>query len=150
MADETGSALSRTLRQFRDFALKGNVVDLAFAVIIGAAFAKVVDSLVKDIIMPVIGMMGSADFSNYFLPLSRAVTATNLADAQKQGPVLAWGSFATYVVNFLIVAAALFFAFKLINNLRSRLSFEAPKAAAPSRQEVLLAEIRDLLARERT
>jgi large conductance mechanosensitive channel len=149
MADETGSALSRTLRQFREFALKGNVVDLAFAVIIGAAFAKVVDSLVKDIIMPIIGMVGSADFSNYFLPLSRGVTATNLADAQKQGPVLAWGSFATYVVNFLIVAAALFFLFKLINNLRDRLAYEAPKTATPSRQEVLLAEIRDLLARER-
>ena len=149
MADGTSSALSRTLKQFRDFALKGNVVDLAFAVIIGAAFAKVVDSLVKDIIMPVIGMVGSADFSNYFLPLSRNVTATNLADAQKQGPVLAWGSFATYVVNFLIVAAALFFMFKLINNIKNRLAFEAPKETPPSRQEVLLAEIRDLLQRER-
>ena len=117
MADAATSALSRTLKQFRDFALKGNVVDLAFAVIIGAAFAKVVDSLVKDIVMPIIGMAGSAEgFSNYFLPLSHNVTATNLADAQKQGPVLAWGSFATYVVNFLIVAAALFFMFKLINN----------------------------------
>ncbi len=151
MADGTSSALSRTLKQFRDFALKGNVVDLAFAVIIGAAFAKVVDSLVKDIIMPVIGMVGSADFSNYFLPLSHNVTATNLADAQKQGPVLAWGSFVTYVVNFLIVAAALFAMFKLISNIRDRLAFEKPAAEppAPSRQEVLLAEIRDLLQRER-
>jgi large conductance mechanosensitive channel len=151
MAEAATSALSRTLKQFRDFALKGNVVDLAFAVIIGAAFAKVVDSLVKDIIMPVVGMVGSADFSNYFLPLSRNVTATNLADAQKQGPVLAWGSFATYVVNFLIVAAALFFMFKLINNIKNRLAFEDPvkDASAPSRQEVLLAEIRDLLARDR-
>lgn len=149
MADETGSTLSRTLRQFREFALKGNVVDLAFAVIIGAAFAKVVDSLVKDMIMPVIGMLGSADFSNYFLPLSRGVTATNLADAQKQGPVLAWGSFATDVVNFLIVAVALFFVFKLIDRLRSRIAFKEPKATAPSRQEVLLGEIRDLLAREK-
>ena len=150
MAQVDGSALSRTLKQFRDFALKGNVVDLAFAVIIGAAFAKVVDSLVKDIIMPVIGMVGSADFSNYFLPLSGKVTATNLADAQKQGPVLAWGSFATYVVNFLIVAAALFFLFKLVDTLRRRVVAEQPKdAAAPSRQEVLLAEIRDLLARDR-
>lgn len=149
MAEATTSALSRTLKQFRDFALKGNVVDLAFAVIIGAAFAKVVDSLVKDIIMPIVGMVGSADFSNYFLPLSRNVTATNLADAQKQGPVLAWGSFATYVVNFVIVAAALFLMFKLINNLKNRVAYEAPKAPPVSRQEVLLAEIRDLLARER-
>ncbi len=146
---ETDTALSRTLKQFREFALKGNVVDLAFAVIIGAAFAKVVDSLVKDIIMPVIGMVGSADFSNYFLPLSHNVTATNLVDAQKQGPVLAWGSFATYIVNFLIVAAALFFVFKLIDRLRTRLAFEGPKVTAPSRQEVLLGEIRDLMARER-
>ena len=149
MADAATSALSRTLKQFRDFALKGNVVDLAFAVIIGAAFAKVVDSLVKDIIMPVIGMVGSADFSNYFLPLSHNVTATNLADAQKQGPVLAWGSFATYVVNFLIVAAALFFMFKLINNLKNRIATEVPKETPPTRQEVLLSEIRDLLARDR-
>lgn len=146
---ETDTALSRTLKQFREFALKGNVVDLAFAVIIGAAFAKVVDSLVKDVIMPVIGMVGSADFSNYFLPLSHNVTATNLVDAQKQGPVLAWGSFATYIVNFLIVAAALFFVFKLIDRLRTRLAFEGPKVTAPSRQEVLLGEIRDLLARDR-
>ena len=145
---ETDTALSRTLKQFREFALKGNVVDLAFAVIIGAAFAKVV-SLVKDVIMPVIGMVGSADFSNYFLPLSHNVTATNLVDAQKQGPVLAWGSFATYIVNFLIVAAALFFVFKLIDRLRTRLAFEGPKVTAPSRQEVLLGEIRDLLARDR-
>ena len=149
MAEAATSALSRTLKQFRDFALKGNVVDLAFAVIIGAAFAKVVDSLVKDIIMPVVGMVGSADFSNYFLPLSRNVTATNLADAQKQGPVLAWGSFATYVVNFLIVAAALFFMFKLLNNLKNRIASEAPTETLPSRQEVLLSEIRDLLARDR-
>ncbi|RYB07083.1 large conductance mechanosensitive channel protein MscL [Lichenibacterium ramalinae] len=149
MAEAATSALSRTLKQFRDFALKGNVVDLAFAVIIGAAFAKVVDSLVKDIIMPIIGMVGSADFSNYFLPLSRNVTATNLADAQKQGPVLAWGSFATYVVNFVIVAAALFLLFKVISNLKNRLAHEVPAEVLPTRQEVLLAEIRDLLARDR-
>ena len=149
MALEVQSSLSRTLQQFRDFALKGNVVDLAFAVIIGAAFAKVVDSLVKDIIMPVIGTVGSADFSNYFLPLSHNVTATNLLDAQKQGPVLAWGSFVTYIVNFLIVAAALFFAFKLIEGVRKRMAAEPAKAPpAPTRQEVLLAEIRDLLARD--
>ena len=149
MAAIQESAVARTLRQFREFALKGNVIDLAFAVIIGAAFAKVVDSLVKDIVMPVIGMVGSADFSNYFLPLSRNVTATNLVDAQKQGPVLAWGSFVTYVVNFLIVAAALFLVFRLVNNLRTRLAFEGPKVTAPPRQEVLLGEIRDLLAREK-
>ena len=145
MAFEVQSSLSRTLQQFRDFALKGNVVDLAFAVIIGAAFARVVESLVKDIIMPIIGMVGSADFSNYFLPLNHNVTATNLVDAQKQGPVLAWGSFATYIVNFLIVAAALFLVFKLVDNVRRRIAAEPVKVVAPTRQELLLVEIRDLL-----
>lgn len=154
MAGIETSALSRALKQFREFALKGNVVDLAFAVIIGAAFAKVVDSLVKDIIMPIIGMFGSADFSNYFLPLSHNVTATNLVDAQKQGPVLAWGSFVTYVVNFAIVAAALFLLFKLIDHLRTRMTREAavaPKVEiAPTREEIILGEIRDLLANRPT
>ncbi len=135
------------LNSFRDFALKGNVVDLAFAVIIGAAFGKIVDSLVKDIIMPIIGLAGSADFSNYFLPLSHNVTATNLADAQKQGPVLAWGSFATYVVNFLIVAFVLFLAVKAISRFRAK---PAPKPdPIPTGEEVLLREIRDLLAARR-
>ncbi len=137
------------LKQFRDFALKGNVVDLAFAVIIGAAFGKIVDSLVKDIVMPVVGLFGSADFSNYFLPLSRGVTATNLGDAQKQGAVLAWGSFVTTVVNFLIVALVLFAIVRLINALRHRETAEPAPAAPPpppTREEMLLAEIRDLLA----
>ncbi|HEX4764810.1 MAG TPA: large conductance mechanosensitive channel protein MscL [Lichenihabitans sp.] len=150
MADDRFS-LGTQLKQFRDFALKGNVIDLAFAVIIGAAFGKIVDSLVKDIVMPIIGMVGSADFSNYFIPLSHNVTATNLADAQKQGAVLAWGSFLTYVVNFAIVALALFVIFKLIKVVRDRMAAEPAAAeAAPSRQEILLTEIRDLLGRERT
>jgi large conductance mechanosensitive channel len=132
------------LQQFRDFALKGNVIDLAFAVIIGAAFSKIVDSLVKDIIMPVIGLVGSADFSNYFLPLSGNVTATNLADAQKQGAVLAWGSFVTYIVNFLIVAFILFLVIKAIARFQTKKAAPAP---VPTGEEVLLAEIRDILAR---
>lgn len=140
-------SFSDELRQFRDFALKGNVIELAFAVIIGGAFGKIVDSLVKDVIMPVIGLFGSADFSNYFLPLNHTITATNLADAQKQGPVLAWGSFLTYVVNFALVAFVLFLIVKLMNAVR-RQEVEAPaEPAAPSREEVLLTEIRDLLAR---
>ena len=140
-------SLADELRQFRDFALKGNVIELAFAVIIGGAFGKIVDSLVKDVIMPVIGLFGSADFSNYFLPLNHAVTATNLADAQKQGPVLAWGSFLTYVVRFAIVAFVLFLIVKLMNAVRRR-EVEAPaEPPAPSREERLLTEIRDLLAR---
>lgn len=140
-------SFSQELRQFRDFALKGNVVDLAFAVIIGGAFGKIVDSFVKDVIMPVIGLFGGADFSNYFLPLSRAVTATNLADAQKQGAVLAWGSFVTYVVNFLIVALVLFAIVRLITVIRRSEPAAPPVPTAPTREEVLLMEIRDLLAK---
>ena len=141
------SSLRSEMRAFRDFAIKGNVVDLAFAVIIGAAFSKIVDSFVKDIIMPIIGLVGSADFSNYFLPLSRNITATNLADAQKQGAVLAWGSFATYVVNFIIVAFILFIVVKGIRRIQT-----APAAKTdpiPTREAVLLSEIRDLLAQQR-
>ena len=135
-------------KEFKEFALKGNVVDLAIGVIIGAAFSKIVDSLVKDLIMPLVGMFGSADFSNYFLPLSRAVTATNLADAQKQGPVLAWGSFATYLVNFLIVAFVLFLMVRAINTLKRKEAAQPAAAPPPPRNEVLLAEIRDLLAQK--
>ncbi|WP_158806692.1 large conductance mechanosensitive channel protein MscL [Beijerinckia sp. L45] len=136
------------LKDFRDFAMKGNVVDLAIGVIIGAAFGKIVESLVADIIMPIVGAItGGLDFSNYFLPLSKAVTASSLVDAKKQGAVLAWGNFLTIAVNFLIVAFILFLVVRGITLLKKRIAAE-PKAAPaePSRQEVLLQEIRDLLA----
>jgi len=132
------------LEEFKKFAMRGNVVDLAVAVIIGAAFGAIVNSLVNDIIMPIIGAVtGGLDFSNYFLPLSSKVTATSLAEARKQGAVLAWGNFLTLVFNFLIIAFALFLAVKGI----SRLKAEAPPAApaAPSQEVVLLTEIRDAL-----
>jgi large conductance mechanosensitive channel protein len=90
--------------EFKEFALKGNALSLAVGVIIGAAFGKIVDALVNDIIMPIVGIAGKADFSNYFIPLSGAVTATNLADARKQGGVLAYGDFITVVISFAIVA----------------------------------------------
>ena len=141
-------SLKEELKGFRAFALKGNVIDLAFAVIIGAAFSKIVDSLVKDIIMPVIGLVGSADFSNYFLPLTRNVTATNLADAQKQGAVLAWGSFVTYVVNFLIVAFVLFLVIKAVKRFQTTKEAEQKPDPVPTGEEKLLVEIRDLLARQ--
>ena len=136
------------LKEFRDFAMKGNVVDLAIGVIIGAAFGKIVDSLVNDIIMPIIGAItGGLDFSNYFLPMSKAVTATSLADAKKQGAVLAWGNFLTVTVNFIIIAFVLFLVVRAITMLKKRKAAEPdPVPAAPSRQEVLLSEIRDLLA----
>ncbi len=139
------------LKEFRDFAMRGNVVDLAIGVIIGAAFGKIVDSLVTDIIMPVIGAIaGGLDFSNYFLPLSHNVTAHVLTDAKKQGAVLAWGDFVTIALNFLIIAFVLFLVVRGINILRTRFAKEEEKkeeAAPPSRQEVLLEEIRDLLAK---
>ena len=142
--------LTKLLKEFRDFAMKGSVVDLAIGVIIGAAFGKIVDSLVNDIIMPTIGAItGGLDFSNYFLPLAKSVTAGSLAEARRQGAVLAWGNFFTIIVNFLIVAFVLFLVIRGINMLRREVLREEEKAPAapPPRQEVLLEEIRDLIAK---
>ena len=111
------------LKEFREFAVKGNVVDLAVGVIIGAAFGNIVTSLVGDVFMPVIGAVtGGLDFSNYFVPLSSAVTADNLADAKKQGAVLAYGSFITIAINFIIVAAVLFLVVMLVLYIKHRLT----------------------------
>jgi large conductance mechanosensitive channel len=133
------------LREFREFAMKGNVVDLAVGVIIGVAFGAIVTSLVGDIIMPVIGAVtGGLDFSNYFTPLSKVVTAGNLADAKKQGAVLAWGNFLTLTLNFIIIAFVLFIVIRFMNRLK-RNDEAAPAPPKPTRQEVLLEEIRDLL-----
>jgi large conductance mechanosensitive channel len=135
----------RMLKEFQEFAMKGNVVDLAVGVIIGAAFGAIVNSLVGDVIMPIIGAItGGLDFSNYFTPLAKSVTANNLADAKKQGAVLAWGSFLTLTLNFLIVAFVLFIVIRLMNQLK-RKQEAAPAPPKPSRQEELLTEIRDLL-----
>jgi large conductance mechanosensitive channel len=131
------------LEEFKKFAMRGNVVDLAVGVIIGAAFGAIVNSLVADIVMPLIGSIsGGLDFSNHFVPLSSKVTSTVLADAKKQGAVLAWGNFVTLIINFLIIAWVLFLCIKGINRLKAP---EAPAAAAPSKEVELLAEIRDLL-----
>ncbi len=131
------------LKEFRDFAMKGNVVDLAVGIIIGAAFSSIVSSLVADIVMPLIGAIaGGLDFSNYFTGLSKAVIATNLADAKKQGAVLAWGNFLTLTLNFIIVAFVLFLVIRLMNKLKRKDEAAAPK---PTREEELLTEIRDLL-----
>jgi large conductance mechanosensitive channel len=136
----------RVLKEFRDFAMKGNVVDLAVGVIIGAAFGSIVTSLVGDIIMPIIGSIGGLDFSNYFIGLSKAVTATNLADAKKQGAVLAWGNFLTLTINFIIIAFVLFMVIRFMNQLkRSDTAAAPPPPPKPSREEELLTEIRDLL-----
>jgi large conductance mechanosensitive channel len=128
---------------FKKLALRGNIVDLAVGVIIGLAFNNIVQSLVGDIIMPVIGAVtGGLDFSNYFVPLSHKVTAANLADARKEGAVLAWGNFITIALNFLIIAWVLFWLMRLISRLMPK---EPEKAPPVNKQEELLTEIRDLL-----
>ena len=133
------------MQEFREFALKGNVVDLAVGVIIGAAFGKIVDSLVADIIMPVIGMViGGLDFSNYFVPLA-GQTATTLAEAKKAGVVLAYGSFITVALNFVILAFIIFVMVRQMNRFR-REAPPAPAAPPPTPEDVLLLrEIRDSL-----
>ena len=131
------------LEEFKKFALRGNVVDLAVGVIIGAAFGSIVSSLVTDVIMPVIGAItGGLDFSNYFTPLSAKITASSLVEAKKQGAVLAWGNFLTITLNFIIIAFVLFLVIRALSRLIKK---EADKAPALSKQEQLLTEIRDLL-----
>jgi large conductance mechanosensitive channel len=134
------------LEDFKKFALRGNAVDLAVGVIIGAAFGAIVNSLVGDIIMPIIGAItGGLDFSNYFIPLSSKVTASTLADAKKQGAVLAWGSFLTIVLNFLIIAWVLFLAIRALARLQKTETAKPAEPPKPSREVELLTEIRDLL-----
>jgi large conductance mechanosensitive channel len=132
------------LEEFKKFAMRGNVIDLAVGVIIGAAFGAIVNSLVGDIIMPLVGAVtGGLDFSNYFIPLSSKVTATSIVDAKKQGAVFAWGNFLTIVINFLIIAWVLFLCIKGINRLKA--PDAPPTPAAPPADVQLLTEIRDLL-----
>jgi len=135
------------LEEFKKFAMRGNVVDLAIGVIIGAAFGGIVNSLVADVLMPVIGAVtGGLDFSNYFIKLSSRVTADSLVEAKKQGAVLAWGNFLTILINFVIIAWVLFMVVKLVNRL---MRAEAEKAPLLTKQEQLLTEIRDTLKSER-
>lgn len=134
------------LKEFREFAMKGNVVDLAVGVIIGAAFGAIVSSLVGDVIMPIIGSItGGLDFSNYFTPLSKAVTANTLVEAKKQGAVLAWGSFLTLTLNFLIVAFVLFLVVRAMNRLKRKDEAKPAEPPKPTRDQELLTEIRDIL-----
>ncbi|MCE9649960.1 MAG: large conductance mechanosensitive channel protein MscL [Parvibaculum sp.] len=135
-------------KEFREFALRGNVLDLAVGIIIGAAFTTIVTSLVNDIIMPPIGvLMGGVDFSNYFVSLTSAASPVSLEAAKTAGvPVLAYGKFINALINFTIVSFALFIVIRQMNHLKARIAKgEEPAPAAPPRQEVLLEEIRDLL-----
>lgn len=141
------------LKEFKEFALRGNVMDLAVGVIIGGAFGTIVNSIVNDMIMPLVGIAFSADFSNLYLPLAKEVEAAkdatpnlSLEEARKVGPVLAWGNFITVVLNFIILAFIIFLMVKAINSLKKK---ETPAAAEPAADVKLLTEIRDLLKTNR-
>ena len=132
------------LKEFKEFAMKGNMVDLAIGVIIGGAFGGLVNSVVNDLLMPVIARLtGDVDFSNLFVGLNDKVVAPGLAAAREQGPVFAYGNFITLLINFLIIAFVLFMVVKALNKMKK--NEPAPEPAAPPVQEVLLGEIRDLL-----
>jgi len=139
------------LKEFQEFIAKGNVVDLAVGIIIGAAFTAIVNSVVNDLIMPIFGAIGGVDFSNYFLALSSNVTAVSLEEARKQGAVFAYGNFITVLINFIILAWIVFMIVRAINGLRKRMAREqaaAPAAVVTPPEDVrLLTEIRDLLAK---
>ena len=132
--------------EFKEFAVKGNVVDLAVGVIIGGAFGKIVDSVVGDLIMPIVSkIFGGLDFSNYFIPLA-GQTATTLADAKKAGAVFAYGSFFTIALNFVILAFIIFLMVKQMNRLKREVPPAPPAPPAPPPEDVvLLREIRDAL-----
>lgn len=137
------------LKEFREFAVKGSVIDLAIGVIIGAAFKQIVDSVIKDLIMPLIAaLIGSPDFTNAYYSFKPVPEGTSLADAQKVGPVFAYGNFITVTINFLLVAWAIFLVVKVVNRLKRK---EPPPATAKeeiSSTDKLLIEIRDSLRRQ--
>ncbi len=146
------------VQEFKDFAMRGNLVDLAVGVVIGAAFGKVVTSFIDGMVMPLIGMLtGGVDFNNVFLPLTdevRAAVASNpgltLEEAKKLGAVIAYGSFITVVIDFLVVAFVIFMVIKAMNRMKKKQA-EAPAAPvappAPTKEEILLTEIRDALVK---
>jgi large conductance mechanosensitive channel len=142
--------MSSIVKEFKEFAVKGNVIDLAVGVIIGGAFGKIVDSVVGDLIMPVVGrVLGGLDFSNYFIALKDVPpgVGTTLAEVKKAGiPVFAWGNFLTIALNFVILAFIIFLMVKQINRLKREEEPAAPAVPAePPEDVVLLREIRDAL-----
>lgn len=133
-------------QEFKAFAIKGNVVDLAVAVIIGSAFGKIIDSLVQDIIMPIAGrILGGLDFSNYYIPLNGQGAQLALIEAKKAGAVFAYGSFITVLINFLILAFIIFQMVRILNKAKRTEVVAAP--VLPSEDILLLREIRDALKR---
>lgn len=132
------------MTEFKEFAVKGNVIDLAVGVIIGGAFGKIVDSIVGDLIMPVVSkLFGGLDFSNYYVALSGQAAGLPLVEAKKAGAVFAYGSFITVALNFAILAFIIFLMIKQINRLKKDVPPAPP--AAPPEDVVLLREIRDAL-----
>jgi large conductance mechanosensitive channel len=131
--------------EFRDFIKRGNVIDLAVGVIIGAAFGKIVTSVTEDLIMPVISLVtGKMDYANWYIPLSGQPAGLALAEAKKAGAVLAYGNFFTAAINFIIIAFVIFLIVKQVNRVMPP---PPPAPEGPPPQEVLLKEIRDLLAK---
>jgi len=134
------------LQDFRSFAIKGNVIDLAVGVIIGSAFAKIVDSMVQDLIMPLAGkLLGGLDFSNYYLPLNNQGTHLALAEAKKAGAVFAYGSFITILLNFIILAFIIFQMVRALNKAKKSEPAQASEPAPTAEEILLLREIRDAL-----
>ena len=141
-----GGSVKAFMNEFREFVSRGNVMDLAVAVIIGGAFGLIVKSLTDDIIMPIIGaIFGGFDFADYFIPLSSSVTADTLAAAREQGAVFAYGNFLSVVINFLILAIIIFMMVKGVNSLKRKQEEKPAEAPAPPADIQLLTEIRDLL-----
>jgi large conductance mechanosensitive channel len=144
------------VKEFREFALRGNVLDLAVGVIIGGAFGKIINSMINDVLMPFIGIVGKADFNNLYIGLTQKVSdgiaaaggKLPIEEAKKLGPVFAYGTFITEVINFVVLAACVFAIVKLFNTARKRFEAEkpAPAPAGPTPDQKLLTEIRDLLA----
>lgn len=134
------------LEEFKRFAMKGSVVDLAVGVIIGGAFGRIVDSLVQDVIMPPIGaVFGGLDFANYYIPLNHQDRSLPLAEARQAGAVLAYGNFLTALLNFLILAFVIFQMVRLMNRLRNQAQPELAETPATPEDILLLREIRDKL-----
>jgi len=141
------------VKEFKEFAVKGNVIDLAVGVIIGGAFGKIVNSMVNDLIMPPISLLiGDKGFTNFYVPLSEKVRdfvssnpTASLEDARKIGPVFAWGNFATEVINFVILAFIIFLMVKAINKMKRKEAIAPEVPSVPTKEEILLTEIRDLL-----
>jgi large conductance mechanosensitive channel len=149
------------IKEFREFALKGNMMDMAVGIIIGGAFGVIIKSLIDDVIMPIVSIPGKVDFSNLYIPLSTKVSEANeaagltlpLADARALGPVLAYGNFITVFINFVILALAIFMVIKMMNTARKRFEkqqeIEAAAPAVPPAEVLLLTEIRDELRAKR-